>query len=173
MQPFRVLVRHHVVIVNAVDLGADVDAEAEFSAFYVQRLAASVRLAHLITGSPMAAHDVVHDVFISMHARWSTIDNPDGYLRAAVINRCRSVQRRQIVERLHLRRVSEPTTAEPEVDETWAALRRLPVDQRTVLVLRFYADLSLAEIATELGKPLGTIKSTLHRGLARLKELLK
>ena len=149
------------------------DGDEAFTVFYERQLPPTVRLAHLIVGSPSLAQDVVHDVFVSIHARWFTIDNPDAYLRTAVINRCRSAQRRQIVERLHLRRPVEwlPSTI-PEVDETWAAVRRLPVDQRTVLVLRFYADLSLAEIAAELGKPIGTVKSTLHRGLARLKEQL-
>lgn len=169
------------MIVNATTAGATGSAgsaaeaadEEVFAAFYEVQLAPSVRLAHLIVGSPSVAQDLVHDVFISIHARWATIDNPEAYLRTAVINRCRSAQRRQIVERLHLRRPAEwmPATI-PEVDETWAAVRRLPVDQRTVLVLRFYADLSLAEIAAELGKPIGTVKSTLHRGLARLKEQL-
>lgn len=169
--------RHHGVIVDddSTPQCPEVtpDSDAGFAAFYQGALAPSVRLAHLIVGSPSVAQDLVQDVFLSIHARWATIDNPEAYLRTAVINRCRSAQRRQIVERLHLRRRTEwvPATI-PEVDETWAAVRRLPVDQRTVLVLRFYADLSLAEIAAELGKPIGTVKSTLHRGLARLKEQL-
>jgi RNA polymerase sigma-70 factor (sigma-E family) len=177
VQPFRDLVRHHGVIVdedNSAETAVTaVGDEAVFSAFYERQLGPTVRLAHLIVGSPSLAQDVVHDVFVSIHARWSLIDKPDAYLRTAVINRCRSAQRRQIVERLHLRRPVDVVSADiPDIDETWSAVRRLPVDQRTVLVLRFYADLSLAEIAAELGKPIGTVKSTLHRALARLKEQL-
>lgn len=167
--------RHHGVIVNAADAPTDDAAgaaDATFALFYERQLAPAVRLAHLIVGSTTVAQDVVHDVFISVHTRWSSIDNPEAYLRTALINRCRSSQRRQIVERLHLRRPTSVTAAIPEVDETWASVQRLPADQRTVLVLRFYADLSLAEIATELGRPVGTVKSTLHRALARLKEQL-
>lgn len=178
MQPFRPLVRHHGVIVNAGrtteagTVAAD-NTGVAFAAFYDRQFAPSVRLAHLIIGSPSVAQDVVHDVFLAIHARWALIDNPDGYLRTAIVNRCRSAQRRQILERRHLHRRTEAAlSTTPEVDETWAAVRRLPADQRTVLVLRFYADLSLAEIASEMGKPIGTVKSTLHRGLARLKEEL-
>lgn len=177
MQPFRSLVRHHCVIADAAAgspmVGVVSPTDATFALFYEQHLAPSLRLAHLIVGSPTAAQDVVHDVFLSIHRRWASIDNPGGYLRTALINRCRSAQRRQIVERLHLRRPSTETTAIPEVDETWRAVQLLPAEQRTVLVLRFYADLSLAEIATEIGKPVGTVKSTLHRALARLKEELR
>lgn len=144
-----------------------------FVAFYERQLAPSVRLDHLIVGSPTVAQDVVQDVFLTVHTRWSSIESPEAYLRTALINRCRSAQRRQIVERLHLRRPTAATTSVPEVDETWSALQRLPGDQRTVLVLRYYADLSLADIASELHKPLGTVKSTLHRALARLKEELQ
>ena len=101
--------------------------EAVFSAFYERQLGPTVRLAHLIVGSPSLAQDVVHDVFVSIHARWSLIDKPDAYLRTAVINRCRSAQRRQIVERLHLRRPVDVVSADiPDIDETWSAVRRLP-----------------------------------------------
>ena len=134
--------RHHGVIVNAADAPTDDAAgaaDATFALFYERQLAPAVRLAHLIVGSTTVAQDVVHDVFISVHTRWSSIDNPEAYLRTALINRCRSSQRRQIVERLHLRRPTSVTAAIPEVDETWASVQRLPADQRTVLVLRFYA----------------------------------
>lgn len=60
----------------------------------------------------------------------------------------------------------------PAIDETWRMVQRLPMAQRHVLVLRYYEDLSLAEIADLLDQPLGTVKSTLHRAGTRLKELL-
>jgi DNA-directed RNA polymerase specialized sigma24 family protein len=60
----------------------------------------------------------------------------------------------------------------PELDETRAALDRLSPSQRTAVVLRFYGDLPLAEIAELTGNRLGTVKSQLHRALAQLKDVL-
>jgi RNA polymerase sigma factor (sigma-70 family) len=58
----------------------------------------------------------------------------------------------------------------PELDETWGVLRRLPDRQRMAVVLRFYEDLSEAEIAELLGCRPGTVKSLIHRGLAKVKK---
>ncbi len=62
------------------------------------------------------------------------------------------------------------TVGMPEVDETWEALRRLPDRQRAAIVLRFYEDLPEAEIARVLGCRPGTVKSLIHRGLARVRK---
>jgi DNA-directed RNA polymerase specialized sigma24 family protein len=63
-------------------------------------------------------------------------------------------------------------TGDPVVDETWAAVCRLPERQRAALALRFYEDLPLAEIAGILDCRLGTVKSSIHRGLATLRDEL-
>jgi RNA polymerase sigma factor (sigma-70 family) len=63
-----------------------------------------------------------------------------------------------------------PVTNIPEIDETWQAVARLPVRQRAVITLRYWEDLSEADIAQTLAWPAGTVKSTLHRALKRLKE---
>jgi RNA polymerase sigma factor (sigma-70 family) len=54
----------------------------------------------------------------------------------------------------------------------WQALRQLPARQRMAIVLRYYLDLPEAEVARLLGVPVGTVKSLVHRGLARLRERL-
>ncbi|MCU1365312.1 MAG: polymerase, sigma-24 subunit, subfamily [Ilumatobacteraceae bacterium] len=143
-----------------------------FDAFYSTRLARALRLAHLVTGSVAVGQEVAQDAFVAVHTRWATIDNPDAYLRTAVVNLSRSVQRRQIRERRHASTIVEPVQTLPQYDETWQRVVRLPVDQRAVVVLRYYEDMSLNEIAAELNRPLGTVKSTLHRALAHLKETL-
>jgi RNA polymerase sigma factor (sigma-70 family) len=60
---------------------------------------------------------------------------------------------------------------DPALDETWDVLSRLPEDQRRVLILRYYADLPLTDIADVTGAPIGTVKSWIHRGLERLREV--
>lgn len=149
------------------------EAEGSFEAFYERSLMPAARLAHLLTGAPAAAHDIAQKALTAVHARWAAIDNPDGYLRVVVVNRCRSAQRRWVRERRLLGRVRPQTvTANPEFDDAWRAVRSLPSRQRAIVVLRFYEDLSVPEIADALGVPEGTVKSTLHRALRQLKEHL-
>ena len=105
-----------------------------------------------------------------VHSRWSSLDEPTGYLRVVVVNKSRSVQRRQMRERRHLRSIREkPTALAPHVDETWQQLKILSADRRAAIVLRFYEDLAVAEIAEVMDKPIGIVKSLLHRGMAELK----
>lgn len=143
-----------------------------FDAFFAAHRAESVRLAHLLTGSTAIAQEVVQEAFIAIHRRWAELDNPAAYLRVTVVNAARSTQRRQALERRHLRTQPEPITSQPELDATWHLLRQLPLGQRTAIVLRFYEDMSISEIAETMGKPTGTVKSLIHRGLARLRETM-
>ncbi len=112
------------------------------------------------------------DAFVRVEAAWSRIESPPAYLRTAVVNGVRARARRAGVER---RLTAEPMrpVLEPELDETWNLLARLPARQRQALVLRFYADLPFADIAELLGCRIGTAKSLVHRGLARMKELVQ
>ena len=89
-----------------------------------------------------------------------------------MVNGCRSRRRHgRVVERLqHLTAQSAVTSL--ETDETWSALARLPARRRAAVVLRYYADLPLAEIAQVLGCRTGTVKSMLHRALNDLREVL-
>jgi RNA polymerase sigma-70 factor (sigma-E family) len=144
-----------------------------FATLYRDRYAAMVRLAHLITGSNAVAPDLVQDAFVKVAARLGTIEQPGAYLRAVVVNECRSWIRRQAVERKHLPTEAPAASLPPDVDEMWAALTKLPERQRAALVLRYYEDLSLDDIARTLGCRLGTAKSLVHRGLASLKEVLE
>lgn len=129
-----------------------------------------VRTAKLVLGSEAAAEDVVHDAFLALSTRLSGLDNPEAYLRRAVVNGAIGVQRRASTARRHA--VAAGVTGQPEIDETWAALACLAPRQRAALVLRFYDDLSEAQIAEVLGCRPGTVKSTISRALARLRKEL-
>ena len=134
---------------------------------YLRLRPALVRLAYLVTGSVDLAEDAVHDAFVACGQRWSTLTSPDAYVRRAVVNHARSALRRAGSERDKADRwghATEVTVGQPELDETWDVLRRLPERQRVALVLRFYEDLPEAEIAQVLGCPRGTVKSLIHRG---------
>jgi RNA polymerase sigma factor (sigma-70 family) len=134
-----------------------------------------VRLAHVICGSNAVAEEIVQEAFVLVRAHWATITNPGGYLRTTVVNLARGYLRRHDVELRHAGGPPGPAvavTGDPEIDETWAVVCRLPEQQRAVLALRFYEDLSIAQIAEVLGCRAGTVKSSIHRGLAKLREEL-
>jgi RNA polymerase sigma-70 factor (sigma-E family) len=149
------------------------DAHRTLAALYRERYAPMVRLAHLITGSKAVAPDLVQDAFVKLSRRLDGIDQPSAYLRMIVVNECRAWIRRQAVERKHQPARHEGATLPPDVDEMWGALAELSERQRAALVLRFYEDLSLDDIARTLGCRPGTAKSLVHRGLAALKEVLE
>jgi RNA polymerase sigma-70 factor (sigma-E family) len=146
----------------------------DVAALYAEHHARLVRLAYLIVGSATAAEDVTQEAFAKLHERIDRIDNPGGWLRTVVVNGARNEvrrlgARRRLVERLRSGRASELFEGPPELI---ASLRRLPVRQRAVIVLRFYEDLAEADIAATLGMRIGTVKSSLHRGLAALRDQL-
>lgn len=143
-----------------------------------------VRLAAFILGDLAAAEDVVQDLFIRLHQRrnlLAEVGEPLPYLRAAVVNGCRSVMRRRMLIRRHAEKESpapplsaeEATLLSEERGQVLKALAGLPRRRREVLVLRFYLGLSEAEIAQTLGISTGTVKSTAARGLAALARVLK
>jgi len=139
-------------------------------AVYRSSSLALTRLAYLLVGDRSEAEDIVQSVFVSAVTRWPTIDEPSAYLRRAVVNRANDVHRRSA-------RPAAPTapmesTGEPHIDETWSLVRALPSTQRAVVVLRFYEDLSLTEIASVLGRPQSTVRSDLRRALLRLRGAL-
>lgn len=139
-----------------------------FDRLYEEQRPRLLRLARLLVGSAAIAEEVVQDAFVVLCTTEQVVANPAGYLRGTVIHLCLKTRRRREVERAHLARAQPTAVLPPELDETWAVICALPMDQRTVIVLRFYEDASLQEIADLTGRPLGTIKSLLHRSLARL-----
>jgi len=138
---------------------------------YRTRYADLVRLAYLLTGSSADAEEIVQDAFVRVRGRIQRVDNPSAYLRATVVNGCRNRFRHLEVERRHASRAE--TASYDRVDELGDALAALPARQRTVIVLRYYAGMSEADIAATLGCRPGTVKSLCHRGLAELRRVIE
>ena len=143
-----------------------------------------VRLALLMTGDLAAAEDVVQDAFEQLHRRWPSLRQPGSglaYVRSSVLNGCRSMHRRARVARKHAARLAEPPSAGADAagadagerSDLIAALLALPRRQREVLVLRYYADLDVAEVADTLRIGPSTVRSTAARGLGALARALK
>ena len=118
------------------------------------------------------------EAFAKVFPQWrrGQVYDPSAYLRRAVVNEVTSRGRRRVLEDREVRRRSSRGRGDPGVDELVAgrdlvvrALRRLPVRQRAVVVLRYYDDLSEAEVADLLGLSVGTVKSHTARALERLR----
>lgn len=130
-----------------------------------------LRLAYLVSGSTEVSEDAVQSVFTSAHPRWDQIEKPLPYLKRAVVNAVKDGQRRR------LRLLSKPTerppvVLPPEVDETWQHIRGLTWVQRAVVVLHYYEDLPLTEVAAILGRPAPTVRSDHRRALDKLRKAL-
>ncbi|MBU1866279.1 MAG: sigma-70 family RNA polymerase sigma factor [Actinobacteria bacterium] len=143
----------------------------DFEAVYRQEQLRLVRLAHLITGSNGVAEELVHDAFIAAYRHWDEIADPAGYLYRSVVNRSRSLLRRRAVESRH-RPDPLSVVLPPEIEEVWGALCRIPARRRTALVLRYYEDLSIAQIAELMNARPSTVRSLIHRGQESLRKEL-
>lgn len=138
---------------------------------YRQEWAGAVRLAWLLTGSRWIAEDMAQDAFLAM-SRHRRIENPRAYLRTALVNASRSRLRRLEVER---RQRAGPAllTMQPEFDDLLVAIRKIPERQRTALVLRYYSDLPVEQVASTMKCRFATAKSLIQRGLANLRKELQ
>lgn len=139
-----------------------------FEQFFARSWPFAYRLAVLITHDRQAGEDIAQEAMSKMFARWSSIERPEAFLRTAIVNTATNWQRRVAVQRTKLPLVSVPESVAFAADELADAVARLPFRQRTVVVLRYWADLSEAEIAETLGCRPGTVKSLASRALQRL-----
>ena len=133
---------------------------------------ALVRLAYLMCGSRETSEDVVQTAFASAHERWETIEEPVAYLRRAVVNLVKDGQRRRYRRRDRHVPLGPQVSLPPEVDETWTEVARLTGVQRVVVVLHYYEDLSLTEVAELLARPAATVRSDHRRALDNLRKAL-
>jgi RNA polymerase sigma-70 factor, ECF subfamily len=143
-----------------------------------RHLDASYRLAHVILGQRAEAEDATHDAFVTAWRKWSTLRDPElfeHWFDRILVNTCRNRLRHSA------RRRTDDLSADlvfvtsdaygPTHDRglLQPAMARLAPDQRVVVALRFYRDLSIDQIADRLGVRAGTVKSRLHRGLRGLR----
>jgi RNA polymerase sigma-70 factor (sigma-E family) len=159
------------------------DADRVVTEIYHGEYKSLVRLAVLLVHDVPTAEEVVQDAFEAMHHAWRRLREKEkalSYLRQAVVNRSRSVLRhRTVVDR----NAPKPAPDEPSAEQgalaliersaVIAALRTLPDRQREAVVLRYYADLSEADIAATMGISRGAVKSHTARAMASLKSILE
>ena len=152
-----------------------------FDDFVADRLAPVLRFAGVLTGDRHLAEDVVQDVLVKAHRSWDRIgglDVPEAYVRRMVVNEYVSWRRKwaRIVPRADVGDDLDCGRSEPdhagrlaERADLEQRLAILPARQRAVLVLRYYEQLTDAEIADALGCGVGTVRGYASRGLATLR----
>ena len=164
-------------------LPTGLEASQRVSALYQTHALALKKLAFLMTGDQPTAEDIVQDAFLGLCRRWPSLHetgNALAYLRASVLNGCRSVHR------VRFRRQGITLDAPPDSlsaediavlgeanREVLAGIRRLPARQREAVVLRYYLDMSQDQAAQAMGVSRGTVKSATSRGLAALARMLE
>ena len=162
---------------------AEWDAARAVTAIYTTHYRSLVRLAVLLVRDVATAEEVVQDSFVAMHGGWRRLRDSEkalSYLRQSVVNRSRSVLRhRVVVDRNAPKPPPDMPSAEHgaiallERSAVIAALRTLPARQREALVLRFYADMSEAQIADAMQISKGAVKSHTARAMATLRTVLE
>ena len=154
----------------------DAEAFTELARATVARLDAAARL---ILRDPDLAQDAVQDAYARAWRDIPQLRDPDrfeAWLHRLLGNACRDQLRRRRRRPIEVGLTDSVHPSAPDAfgmrldrDELERVLRRLAPEQRAVLVLRFYLEMSLAEVASVLGVPEGTVKSRLHRSLAAMR----
>lgn len=160
----------------------DPSAAGTFEALFHAEFPALFRLATLLGARD--PEDVAAEAFSRLHGRWESLSDParaGGYLRVTVVNLCRSAGRRSAVAGRYAATVAEPepvpsaeTLALRSISDAslLAALGALSPRHREALVLRFWMDLSEAQMAEAMGCAPGSVKSHVSRGLKALRAAL-
>lgn len=168
---------------SAATVAVEWDADQAVTQLYSAHYRPLVRLATLLVRDFATAEEVVQDAFVAMHGAWRRLRDPNkalSYLRQSVVNRARSVLRHRAVVEKHIPKAlpdapsaEHGAMGELERASVIEALRSLPTRQREAIVLRYYGDLSEAQIAETMGISRGAVKSHTARGVAALRSVLE
>ena len=147
-----------------------------YKGFVIARYPSLVRAAVLFGCNPQDAEDATQEALIKCYRAWSRVtsaDDPDAYVYRVLVNGISRGRRRKWRGELPHAEVPEQSTADPAVRVSVShtvreSLRRLAPEQRQVLVLRYFADLTENQIADILGIAPGTVKSRSSRAIATL-----
>lgn len=140
------------------------------------------RTAGYVLGNAAEAEEAIQDAIVRAWSAWPRMRDPDRFgpwFERILMNTCLDrIRRRHGVRLVELERAPELRSADPfaaglERDEIGRAIGGLPAEQRAVVVLRFWRDLSLRDIADRLDLPLGTVKSRLHYAMRTMRSILE
>jgi DNA-directed RNA polymerase specialized sigma24 family protein len=145
---------------------ADQDADSAVTALYEMHYRSLVRLAALLVPDIATAEQIVQDSFVAMHAAWPSLPDADSalaYLYRSVVNRADSALREH---------ADSPDLPGSGTANLVCALRALPARQQEILVLRYFADLSEAQVAKIMDVSPGTVKTLAAQAMTKLQAKL-
>ncbi len=156
------------------------EARARFAEFVAGRTPSLIRLAYLLAGNQHAAEDLLQTALTRTASHWDQLRNedPEAYVRTVMYREQISLwrrwgRRREVASQAPPDRGYADPNAHTDLRLSMReALLRLPPDQRAVLVLRYYEDLSETRVAEILDCSVGTVRSRTHRAVSRLRTLL-
>ena len=158
----------------------ETERDADFAAYVQARQRRLVRFAYLLTGDAHEAEDLVQSALLKVYRRWHAVHgSPDAYVRRAIVNEhnssWRRPARRREVADSDLVSFTNPAARPDAHDdhELRGRIAALPKQQRAVIVLRYFEDLTEAQTAEVLGCSVGTVKSHTSRALAALRVTMK
>jgi RNA polymerase sigma-70 factor (sigma-E family) len=151
--------------------------DVEFGEFVAARGRSLLHSAYLLTGNLADAEDLVQSALAKTYQAWDRIEDRkalDGYVRRAMVNTHISWWRRRKVDEYPTDEIPDQPVADPSAmsevhDSLRRAIARLPHRMRAAVVLRFFEDMTEAEVADVLGVSQGTVKSTVSRAVAKLR----
>jgi RNA polymerase sigma-70 factor (sigma-E family) len=161
---------------HAIAVDLPIDRNAGFQQVLHDQLDGAYRLACAVLRDPTEAQDAVQDALAKAWQHWGSlraVEQAPAWFQRIVVNECRGRLRRRgrvvYMAELPERPAPDESAGSGDRDALRSALARLSPEDRLVLVLRFYADLTVEAIADRTGNRIGTVKSRLHRALKALR----
>lgn len=128
-----------------------------------------------LVGDSDAAHDIASEAFVRLLSRWITVHDPKGYLYVTATNLVRDRWRREQRDRSLCRRLEQVSPMTTPATDPWLRdlVERLPERMRVPVLLHYYADLSVADVARAVHRPEGTVKRLLHDARGLLHDMIE
>jgi RNA polymerase sigma-70 factor (ECF subfamily) len=148
--------------------------DEEFRHFYAEEYPAVAGYCLTLTGDRALADEIAQEALVAVYLRWTRLGTPRGYAFRVASNLARAHWKRSTRELATWASLAEHATPTPEPDPAlWDAVGRLPERLRDVVVLHYLYDLPLADVATAVRRPVGTVKRRLHEARALLATALE
>jgi RNA polymerase sigma-70 factor (ECF subfamily) len=152
--------------------GVSARAAEEFAALYTAEFPRLAGYLTALTGNADVGREAAQEAFTRLFARWRSVREPRAFTYVVGTNLCRHYWKQSGRERAAVATLGAALPEGREAHDPWLLdlVQRLPVRLREVVLLHYYADLPIAQVATAIHRPLGTVKRRLHEARAALAE---
>lgn len=150
--------------------GVSAAAATDFAALYTAEFGRLAGYLTALTGDADSGREAAQEAFTRLFARWRTVREPRAFVYVVATNLCRHTWRQSGRERVAVARLGQGMTEGRPAHDPWLRdlVERLPVSHREVVLLHYYADLPIQQVATAIHRPVGTVKRRLHEARAAL-----